>query len=123
MPITSVVSRNAANQLVIEGGRANFEDLYFPVNEPQIRDLIGKILTHVDAMGLPERVEKANKDLIKQALWRWFSDAQENSMTSYRGCIGPIEVLRATNGTERKYVWHAEGNHAVSVGQDEPAQS
>jgi hypothetical protein len=73
------------------------------------------MLTHVEAMGLPERAEKANKDLVRQSIYQWFSDVQENSITSYRGCIAPIQVLRHTNGTERKYVWLAAGDHAVSV--------
>lgn len=92
-------------------------DYYFPINTFQVRDLIGKMLTHVEAMGLTPSAEKANKDLIRQTLWRWFSDVRENSITSYRGCIAPIEVLRdPTNMTERKYVWlNDSGTSVVSV--------
>lgn len=93
----------------------NPDDFYFPVNISQLRELVGKMLTHVEAMGLPERAEKANKDLVRQSLYKWWEEAQEDSLTSYRGCIGPVELLRHTNGTERKYVWHADGDHAVSV--------
>lgn len=91
------------------------DDFYYPINGAQLRDLVGKLLTHVEAMGLAERVEKANKDLIRQTLYTWWATAQDNSKTSYRGCIAPIEVLRNPNRTERKYVWHADGDHAVSV--------
>ena len=91
-------------------------DVYFPINyDLQVRDLLGKMLTHVDALGLPEAQGKAAKDLVRQTFGVWFDRVQENSMTSYRGCVGPIEVLRESNDTERKYVWHAEGDHAVSV--------
>lgn len=95
-------------------------DRFFPVSHPQIQTLLGKMLTHIEAMGLPEKAEKANKDLVRQSIYGWFTDVQENSMTSYRGCIGPIVLLRDTNGTERKYVWvQKAGNYAVSVNVDE----
>lgn len=97
------------------------DDYYFPVDHPQIRNLVGVILTHIEAMGLPERAEKANKDLAKKAIYSWFNDVQENSMTSYRGCIAPIQTLRDSAGRARKYVWLADGEHAVSVNRDEDA--
>lgn len=80
-------------------------DYYFPVNLHLAENLLGKFLTHIEAMNLPERSEKANKSLARQFFWSWWSDVQENSMTSYRGCIAPIEVTRATNGTEKTYSW------------------
>lgn len=84
----------------------NPADYYFPLNINLAEKLLGKMLTHIEAMGLPDKVEKANKDLVRQSFWKWWSDVQENSMTSYKGCIGPIEVLRHTNGTERAYTWN-----------------
>lgn len=112
------VSREPIAGLRIEND-TDFDDLHFPVNLPLIQNLIGKMLTHVEAMGLSATAEKANKDLVRQSVWAWFSDVQENSLTSYRGCIAPIECLRdETNHTERKYVWHGggpEADHAVSV--------
>ena len=90
-------------------------DVFFPINYPQVRDLLGKMLTHIDALGLPEAQGKAVKDLVRQSFSVWFDGVQDNSMTSYRGCIGPIELLRGADGKDRKYVWHGEGDHAVSV--------
>lgn len=78
------------------------ENYYFPINISQVEDLLGKMLTHIEAMNLPQQVEKANKSLVRQTIWRWWDFAQENSMTSYKGCIGPIEVRGDS------YVWHSE---------------
>ncbi|BCP36374.1 hypothetical protein MINTMi198_17440 [Mycobacterium intracellulare M.i.198] len=92
------------------------DDYLFPVNVGLAQKMLGKMLTHIEALGLPDKAEKANKDLIRQSFWSWWSDVQENSMTSYKGCIAPIEVRREfTNGTEREYVWMAEGDHVVRV--------
>lgn len=91
-------------------------DYYFPVNLPLAQNILGKFLTHIEALGLPDKVEKANKDLVRQSFWRWWDNVQENSMTSYRGCIAPIQVLREDNGRDRKYVWLNEPQTvAVSV--------
>ena len=94
---------------------ASPSDVFIPINQPQIGDLLGKLLTQIESMGLPERAESATKSLIRQHVQGWFGDARTNAVTSYRGCIAPIQVLRNPNGTERKYVWLAEGDHAVSV--------
>lgn len=86
-----------------------YEDHFFPVQAAQVRNLVGKILTHIEAMNLPARVEKANKDLVRQSIWDWWSDAMENSMTSYGGCIGPIEHIQealTSNDKPNRYVWH-----------------
>lgn len=93
------------------------ENLYVPINgDYQLDDLIGKVLTLLDATGMPAQQGKAVKDLIKGQIRSWYADARYNAETSYRGCIAPIVCLRdVSNGTERKYVWLAEGNHAVSV--------
>lgn len=91
------------------------EDSFFPINSDQVNRLLGKLLTHIDALGLPPGQAKANKDLIRQSLQQWFNEAKDNSRTSHRGCIAPIQLLRHRNGTERKYVWRAVGDHAVSV--------
>jgi len=63
---------------------------YFPSNVRQFEDLVGKMLTQVEAMNLRESVEKANKDVVRQILWSWWSGVQENSMTSSGLCIGPV---------------------------------
>lgn len=83
-------------------------DYYFPTNYSQVSNLIGRMLTHVDALGLPSGQEKATKDLVRQSIQQWWSDVEDNSMTSFKGCIGPIEVRRNANGTEKQYVWLAK---------------
>jgi hypothetical protein len=91
-------------------------DNYFPTNHLQVQQLVGKMLTHIEALGIPAGQEKAAKDLVKQTIYGWFANVQENSMTSYRGCIAPLQMLRHADGTERKVVWLAVGDHAVSIG-------
>ncbi len=66
------------------------EQYYFPVNLRQFENLVGKVLTQIEAMNLNERSEKANKDIARQTLWGWWNDTQENSLTSAGLCIGPI---------------------------------
>lgn len=66
------------------------EKYYFPINLSQVEDLLGKMLTQVEAMNLRGTVEKANKDIVRQRIWKWFEEVQENSLTSYKGCIAPI---------------------------------
>ena len=80
---------------------------YFPVNTRQFEALVGKMLTQVEAMNLRESVEKANKDIIRQILWKWWNDAQENSMTSWKLCIGPIIAPNDTGVvSDKPYIWH-----------------
>jgi hypothetical protein len=93
-------------------------DYYFPVNVDQAKDLIGKLLTHIDAMNLPARAEKANKDLVRQSFWKWWAEVRDNALTSYRGCLAPIEVVRdPMSHTESAYQWLGGGDeeHIVSV--------
>lgn len=110
----SGITREGHN-LVISNEVDVVNDVFFPINYPQVRDLLGKMLTHVDALGLDAFQRDAAKSLIKQSIHVWFEGVQENSMTSYRGCIAPIELLRDNDGKDRKYVWHGAGDHAVSV--------
>lgn len=86
------------------------EHYYFPVNLSQVKDLLGKMLTQVEAMNLRGTVEKANKDIVRQRIWKWFEEVQDNSLTSYKGCIAPIfdfsdhgEVVKNGPQTNR---WH-----------------
>lgn len=109
------------NMILLSPGK-NADDYYFPVNQYQVSQLLGKLLTHIDAMGLPERAEKANKDLVRQSFWKWWDEAKDNSLTSYRGCIAPIEVVRDhSNHTESGYRWLGGGvdeEHVVSVAKE-----
>lgn len=65
-----------------------FDRYYFPVNVSQVEDLLGKTLTQLEVMNL--RNEKATKDVFRQLIWSWYGNVQENSLTSYQGCIAPI---------------------------------
>lgn len=67
-------------------------DFYFPINLSQFEDLVGKVLTQFEAINLPASVEQANKQIIKQLLWRWYDGVQENCITSWRAIIGPIDI-------------------------------
>ena len=116
-PLTAIHHLDERHQLPIRYLDFMPDDLYAPINGGyQLDDLIGKTLTLLDALGLPAEQAKAVKDLTKQQIRRWYADALANAETSYRGCLAPIVMLRHTsNGTERKAVWLAEGDHAVSV--------
>lgn len=72
---------------------------FYPLNHNQVRDLLGKLLTQLDAMGLPDRVHAANKALMMQAVWRWWDGVYSNATTSAVGCLAP--VVTYNNG---KYV-------------------
>lgn len=115
MTTVSGIAHEDGLGLVVSSDVDVVNDVYFPINYPQVRDLLGKMLTHVDALGLSDTQGKAAKDLVRESFHRWYSGVQENSLRSYRGCIGPIEVLRGADGKDRKYVWHGDGDHAVSV--------
>lgn len=65
-----------------------FDRYYFPINVNQVEDLLGKTLTQLEVMNL--RNEKATKDVFRQLIWSWFGNVQENSTTSYQGCIAPV---------------------------------
>lgn len=110
---TSRISVEGHSRVI--GPDADFDRIYFPINYPLVRDLLGRMLTVVDCAVSPGAQNKATKDLVRQSLYRWFEEVQENSLTSYRGCIAPIEVLSNDDGSDRKYIWHGDGNHAVSV--------
>ena len=85
------------------------EQYYFPVNLRQFENLVGKVLTQIEAMNLNERSEKANKDIARQTLWGWWSDAQDNSLTSYGLSIGPIFAPNTTGVvTNEPYQWLTE---------------
>lgn len=116
-PLTAIHHLDERHQLPVRYLDFMPDDLYTPINGGfQLDDLLGKVLTIIDALGMPADQAKAVKDLTKNQIRRWYADAQHNAETSYRGCVAPIVMLRHTsNGTERKAVWLAEGDHAVSV--------
>lgn len=117
VPLTALHHLDERHQLPIRYLDFMPDDLYAPINGGyQLDDLIGKVLTLLDATGMQAVQAKAVKDLVKGQIRSWYAEALNNAETSYRGCVAPIVALRHTsNGTERKYVWLAEGDHAVSV--------
>ena len=86
------------------------DDIYFPINHRQFRGLIGQILTHLDAMGLPDRTRRATKTLLTQDAWLWWNEACDNATTSYRGAIAPIVMRgpRVKDGPGNRWGWASE---------------
>jgi hypothetical protein len=66
------------------------DEVYYPINHEQLRELLGDYLTILDTMNLPDRVHKAVKANMTQTAWRWWDGVYENTTTSYKGCIAPI---------------------------------
>lgn len=63
-------------------GIDNFEEYWFPIYHIQVRDILGKILTQIEAINLPDKTEKANKAIFTQMVWRWFDEVMDNSATA-----------------------------------------
>ena len=42
------------------------------VSNKDISYLEGRLKTFIDSLGLPEKVEKAQKDIIQTILWDWY---------------------------------------------------
>lgn len=98
---------------------AKINRYYFPANTRQFEDLVGKMLTQIEAMNLRESVEKANKDIVRQILWSWWGSVQENSMTSSGLCIGPIVAPNDTGVvSDLPYVWHTKDGKIKNFGND-----
>ena len=57
----------------------------YTLEERDVNDLVGKLLTLIDALGLPEKQEKSLKDLIKGNVW--------SSMSSSSYIIGKVYTL------------------------------
>ena len=43
------------------GEDVNYEDLHFPIDKGQVSDLLGQVLTHLEAMNLSEKSEIVRK--------------------------------------------------------------
>lgn len=100
---------------------------YFPVNHNLVRDLLGRVLTQLDAMALPDRAHSAAKSLLTREVWRWWSFACENSTTSGLGCIAPVvmsresvpkdDVTAASEPPSNRWGWRSEREwHQASAG-------
>lgn len=69
---------------------ANASNYYFPINLDQVRDLEESLFTRLEMLNLTKKAEDAAKIVFQEHIWQWFSDAQDNSTTSFEGCIAPI---------------------------------
>lgn len=69
---------------------ANASDYHFPINLDQVRTLEESLFTRLEMLNLSKKAEDASKVVFQEQIWQWFSDVQENSTTSYQGCIAPI---------------------------------
>lgn len=94
--------------------------VFYPVNAGQLRDLLGKVLTNLDAMGLPDRAHRAAKQLLVQELWRWWDGVYDNSTTS-GGSLAPIVMAnssgRVVEGVEpsNRWGWRSEQEYLTSA--------
>lgn len=71
-------------------GHANAGNYYFPINLNQVKDLEESLFTRLEMLNLSKKAEDAAKQVFQESLYQWFADVQENSTTSYKGCIAPI---------------------------------
>lgn len=83
---------------------ANASDYYFPINLDQVRELEESLFTRLEMLNLSKKAEDAAKVVFQEQIWQWFSDAQENSTTSYKGCIAPVITKKTSEMTDdRQY--------------------
>lgn len=69
---------------------ANASDYYFPINLDQVRNLEESLFTRLEMLNLSKKAEDAAKVVFQEQIWQWFYDVQENSTTSFEGCIAPV---------------------------------
>lgn len=69
---------------------AHADDWYFPINIDQVRDLKESLFTRLEMLNLSKKAEDAAKVVFQEFIWQWFAHVQENSTTSYKGCIAPV---------------------------------
>lgn len=97
------------------------DNVYYPVNHQQLRDLLGKLLTQLDAMALPDRAHRAAKTLLVQEAWRWWDGVAENATTSYLGCIAPIVLPEQVGGApSNRWGWPSEDAYLASLAPQPP---
>lgn len=116
---TSVVHHQSSPHYDLLG-----DDVYYPTSHRQLRDLIGKLLTQLDAMALPDRAHKAARTLLTQEAWRWWDTVADNATTSAGGCIAPVVLAnggRYLEGVAASNRWGWDSEAAWLAGF--PAQS
>lgn len=92
MDNTHTLERQPVRVIKLPGvpANANASNYYFPINIDQVRDLEESIFTRLEMLNLIKKAEDAAKIVFQELIWQWFNDAQENSTTSYQGCIAPV---------------------------------
>lgn len=94
------------------------DGVYYPVEHGQVRDLLGRVLTHLDAMALTDRAHRASRTLLTQEVWRWWGGVYDNTTTSYLGCIAPI-IAHGNPGSDEppsnRWGWESEAAYMASV--------
>ena len=102
------------------------ENVYFPINISQVRDLEEGIHTRIEMLNLSKKAEDAAKVVMNEYLWQWFYEAQDNSVTSARGCIAPVVLGEnfAPNTLEpygNRWGWSSEKafKESIEVGEDD----
>lgn len=94
MEETHTLERNPVRVIRLPGvpANTNANNYYFPINLDQVRDLEEALYDRIEMLSLSKKAEDAAKVVFQEKLWQWFADAQDNSTTSYRGCIAPVIV-------------------------------
>lgn len=94
MEETHTLERNPVRVIKLHGvpANANASNYYFPINLDQVRELEESLFDRIEMLSLSKKAEDAAKTVFQEKLWQWFADAQENSTTSYEGCIAPVIV-------------------------------
>lgn len=77
--------------------------VYYPVNHAAVQTLVGRVMTTLDAMGLPDRAHRAARSLLMGDIWRWWNDQYENTATSVDGCLAPITAVRPDGAMPAQY--------------------
>ena len=96
------------------------ENVYFPINVSQVRDLEEAIHTRIEMLNLTKKAEDAAKVVMNEYLWQWFYEIQDNSVTSTKGCIAPIimgEKYAANTATawSNRWGWETEDQFKESM--------
>jgi|ERR1044072_2711805 hypothetical protein len=85
---------------------ANASDYYFPINLDQVRELEESLFTRLEMLNLSKKAEDAAKVVFQEQIWQWFSDVQENSTTSQRGCIAPVVLFGSGEPAPNNFQGH-----------------
>ena len=96
------------------------ENYYFPINIDQIRDLEESLHTRLEMLNLTKKAEDAAKVVFNEYIWRWFADAQDNSVTSYKGCIAPVVMGKLASADtvqppSNRWGWSSEKQYKESL--------